>query len=166
VDKYLPPNKRPTVHVSNPENRSTVKGTVGIKGSGSDEDGDPKTVELSLDGGVWVVVGEDDGSAITLNWSHELDTTELEDGEHGLRVRCHDGEEYSKTWHHTIIVENEKKDGDDSPGFQILGLLGVLAVAGILMKKEKPKLIKQKILLRIPFVTKCKGTRTKWVSKW
>jgi hypothetical protein len=64
----------------------TASGTITIKGTASDSDGEVTKVEIQIDDGEWKEV---EG---TTDWSYELDTTKLSNGEHTIRIRVYDDE--------------------------------------------------------------------------
>jgi hypothetical protein len=78
----------PAISEINIEDGQTLGGVVEINGTASDDKGVEK-VEVQIDGGDWVEV---DGGE---SWRYTLDTTELADGAHKLKVRGYDGESYS-----------------------------------------------------------------------
>lgn len=85
-------NTPPEIAITSHEDGEEVSGLIEISGTSSDEDGNEtiESVELSLDGGDWIVVSGTD------SWSHDMDTTELENGDHSVEVRAFDGEDYSE----------------------------------------------------------------------
>ncbi|RLF31432.1 MAG: hypothetical protein DRN07_07185, partial [Thermoplasmata archaeon] len=125
-------NHKPSVVITQPENGSTVNGTIVITGTTEDEDGNEtlQKVEVRVDGGTWQEVNG------TVNWSFSLDTKELENGEHALYVRAYDGKDYSDIASITIDVQNEKGGGGGIPGFEMILLMGAMALI-ILMKRRK-----------------------------
>jgi len=135
VNKYIPPNKPPTITITSPKNGSDVKGTVTIKGTTSDEDGTIEKVEISINKGNWIVVTGID------SWNYEWDSTTVKNGNYEIRVKAFDGEDYSEEVIWKVTVENEDDDGGDSeadflPGFELAGaILGILAAAIYLRKR-------------------------------
>jgi len=139
IIEYIPPNKAPKISIAAPANGSLLNGSFMIVGTAWDEDGSVKWVEVSVDGGNWTEVNGTD------SWSHEWDTTGVENGDHEIRVRAFDGEDYSCEMTITTRVENTQDgtngdsddDGDDGPGFEIVGLLIVLAVCAYAVRKRR-----------------------------
>lgn len=75
-------------------------GILKLQGTASDVDGDIVKIEIQIDDGEWEeILG-------TMNWNYDLDTTELSDGEHTIRIRALDdeGEYYEESF--TINVNN------------------------------------------------------------
>jgi hypothetical protein len=97
------------VHVDNPhpptltitsEIPYEVSGTLTIRGTASDDDGEITKVEIQIDDGEWKeIVG-------TISWSYNLDTTKLSDGEHTVRIRVYDDEDELNEISFTIKVNN------------------------------------------------------------
>ena len=118
-------------------NGTKVTGAITISGTASDSDGVIENVELSLDGGAWVNVTG------TVDWSKTIDTTQLTEGEHTIRVRSYDSVDYSDIGTLTIVVEREKeKDmngegggGGLIPGFVLECLLGAIALVVLLKRR-------------------------------
>ncbi len=127
VEEYIPPeieNLHPDVKVRNPVNNEEVTGIAIISGTASDEDGDVKYVELSLDGVDWVTVQG------TRFWSFEWDTRDISETQHVITVRSFDGEDYSSEVSLTVFVVSGEEDSSEDE-FDILGVNGN-AFAGIL----------------------------------
>lgn len=129
-------NHKPSVVIAQPENGSTVNGTIVITGIAQDEDGNEtlQKVEVRVDGGTWQEVNG------TVNLSFLLDTKELENGNHTLSVRAYDGKDYSDIVSITIDVQNEKGGGGGIPGFEMMFLVGAMALmSGVLMARKRRK---------------------------
>ena len=95
-----------------------------------DMDGEVKTVAIQIDDGEWSVFSESE------EWSYDLDTTELSNGEHTVRIKVTDdeGESYIETL--TIDVDNP----DAFPlwivvAFVIIVILIVIAIAFLMGRK-------------------------------
>jgi len=115
-------NKLPTVIITSPENGSKVKGTITIEGTATDEDGAVEKVEISINGGEWIVVTGID------SWDYEWDSNTVKNGDYVIKVRAFDGEDYSDEIVWNVKVDNEKDD-DDGPGFELIAVvLGILVV--------------------------------------
>ncbi len=87
--------KNVTVYVDNPhkpiltitsEIPKVVSGTITIKGTVSDVDGEVIKIEIQIDDDEWKKI---EG---TTDWSFELDTTKLSNGKHTLRIKVYDNE--------------------------------------------------------------------------
>ena len=129
------PNQVPTVKITEPDPSAIVGAIVTIRGTAADEDGDIESVEISIDGGSWKAVTG------TTSWSYTLDTTTLENGEHEIRVKAYDGENFSETVTLKFTVDNKKKDdgGDDSPAFDAIFLLAVLGLVSVAVARKKKR---------------------------
>ncbi|UCE74549.1 MAG: hypothetical protein JSV56_02290 [Methanomassiliicoccales archaeon] len=75
-----------------------VSGTLTIQGTASDADGEIAKIEVQIDNGEWKKI---EG---TTDWSYELDTKELSNKEHTLRIRVFDdeGEYTTETFEFTV----------------------------------------------------------------
>ena len=130
----ISPNRIPTIAITFPGEGDTVKGTVTVLGTASDEDGTIEKVEITIDGGTWLPATGTD------SWSFVVDTEELENGEYSIKTRCFDGENYSEEKSITVKVENNNEEGgDDSflPGFGVMVLLTALGVLIICKGKNE-----------------------------
>ncbi|MCK4614320.1 MAG: SBBP repeat-containing protein, partial [Thermoplasmata archaeon] len=116
----------PTLALISPGNNSEVSSVVLITGTASDENSSIERVEISIDGGVWQNVTG------TISWSFEWDTKEVENGEHTIRVRSYDGEDYSEEVSITVLVDNED-DGSDDEWYEEPIYLGGIAAAIIVV---------------------------------
>ncbi|RLF47568.1 MAG: hypothetical protein DRN29_02100, partial [Thermoplasmata archaeon] len=96
----------PVVEIIKPLNGSVVSGIITIQGIAWDVDGNESIakVEIRIDGQQWKNV------AGKTNWSYELDTKKLENGEHVIEARCYDGITYSNIVSIKINVQNEKEE--------------------------------------------------------
>ncbi|MCK4614175.1 MAG: right-handed parallel beta-helix repeat-containing protein, partial [Thermoplasmata archaeon] len=122
------PNQPPVVTITSPKNRSKVSGKVTISGTASDPDGTVQRVEVSINGGDWILL-----TGIT-NWNYEWDTKKLKNGEYTINVRSYDGKNYSQEQSVNITVEN-KDDGGDGfiPGFVAVALIGAVVIGLLLI---------------------------------
>ena len=96
-------NQPPEVTITSQDNNNKVVGQITIEGESSDADGDEtiETVEISIDEESWKEVTG------TTSWSYDWDTTEVTNGDHTLRFRAYDGENYSDIVELTLNVQNE-----------------------------------------------------------
>lgn len=122
----VPPNPPPEATITDPAEAEAVGGKVKIKGTASD-DGDVVRVEVRIDGGEWQEV---DG---TTDWSYEVDTGKMDEGNHTVMVRSFDGDKYSEPETVTFVVDHDKAPKDEEPGFGLLlvtmSMLGAALVA-------------------------------------
>ncbi len=123
-------NKQPQIDVERPKNGTEIKGTVTIAGTAKDPDGSVERVEFSLDGKNWTKVQGKE------NWSFELDTTNLKNGEHVLILRGFDDRNASSELTLTLVVANEKKD-DDGDGFGFILLILAFVVTTIVLQGRR-----------------------------
>ncbi len=95
-------NYPPLVMMGSPSSGATLSGSGVVKGTASDPDWDGQLVrvEVRIDNGMW------QNATGTTNWSFELDTTQLENGNHVLHVRAYDGVEYSQEVMLSFTVDN------------------------------------------------------------
>jgi serine protease AprX len=101
-----PPNEPPTIKITNPKNGDTINGTIEIKGTSSDGDGDVEQVEIQIGKGIWQnVIG-------TTSWDFNWDTTTVDDGIYTISARSFDGLDFSKIKYIYIEVKNTISDPD------------------------------------------------------
>jgi len=100
------PNTKPVVMITSPANHTEVSGTVNIAGTASDDDGDDilEKIEVSINNGEWKILTG------TTSWSFTWDTRNVENGEHSLRVRAFDGDDYSGIVEIVLEVLNEPQN--------------------------------------------------------
>ncbi len=133
-------NHPPSVSITSPEDGATVNGTINITGTASDIDGNETLqipeIQIEHDGGIieWMPVNG------TTSWNYIWNTTEHEDEAFTIKVQAFDGHSFSNTTTITLTVDNEKKDGDDTAGFEFMLLvLATLTMAAIFRKKSRKK---------------------------
>jgi hypothetical protein len=133
--------KNVTVYVDNPhkpiltitsEIPKTFSGTITIKGTATDVDGEVTKIEIQIDDGEWK---EAEG---TMDWSFKLDTTKLSNGKHTLRIKAHDDER-----DYTIETLNFTVDNPAELPWLLLVIViiivVILVIVGLLLRKEKSK---------------------------
>jgi len=126
-------NTIPTISITNPANNAKISGKVKIQGTALDEDGTVERVEISIDGGDWIIIN------LKEPWDYELDTEELENGEYRIKVRCYDGEDYSTEFSITVTIENNG-DGDGFiSGFNTIILMNAVGIAIFLFARKENK---------------------------
>ena len=122
-------NRAPEVTITSPEDGEELSDTITIEGTATDEDGDEtiESVELSLDSDEWMEVSGTD------TWTYDLDTTELEDGEHIIAVRAYDGEEYSEVVTITMNIANGEGNEEKNaiPTITVLSPFANSTVSGL-----------------------------------
>ena len=123
-------NHPPDVTISSPNNNDVVNDTITIAGESSDEDDNEtiETVEMSLDSGRWETCSG------TTSWSFDWNTIEYENGDHSLRFRAYDGEDYSDIEELTLDVQNENSIPEvtiDYPedGAEVTGTISITGTA-------------------------------------
>ena len=96
-------NHPPSVSITSISPGQTIGGVVNISGTASDLDGDDQLerVLIKIDGGDW------ENATGTSEWSFELDTALLENGNHTIYAKAFDGMEYSQVAELTFKVQNE-----------------------------------------------------------
>jgi len=134
---------KPFISLKWPVNNSKISGTVTISGTASAEDGSIEKVELSIDGGTWIIV------AGTSSWNYAWDTISMQNGEHTIKVRALVGERFSNEITITVTVDNtqesdEEEAGEEAredpgflPGFELAVLLTAVGVAIFASPKRK-----------------------------
>ena len=139
IHAIIIPNTIPTVTITSPKDRDTVKGKVPLNGTSADEDGTVVKVEISINEDVWTTVTGTD------SWTFEWNTAALTNGNYTIRVRSYDGTNFSETVSITVTVENQIDDGkdDDDPEdnflfeeigpLPLIGYIGIVIVIGIVL---------------------------------
>jgi hypothetical protein len=157
-------NELPTVTITSPSDLQRISGTLNIQGSADDPDGDVVWVEIRIDGSQWIF------ALGTTSWSFGLDTTFYPEGEHILKARAFDGEDYSEEAVITIVVDNEVDDSEkDEQGNQlwililifIIVIVVVVAIIAVGMsgKKKGPA---QFPVQEVEPIEEQSGTRLNW----
>jgi len=123
-------NDPPIVIINSPENDAEVDKIVEINGESSDADGDEtiETVEISIDGSSWEVLSS------TTSWSYDWNTIEFTNGEHTLRFRAYDGEDFSDIVELNLNVQNANSIPEifiDYPedGKEVSGMISITGTA-------------------------------------
>jgi hypothetical protein len=157
-------NELPMVEITSHSDLQRVSGTLNIKGTAEDPDGYVVWVEIRIDGSQWVpALG-------TTSWDFEFDTTFYPEGEHIVKARAYDGEDYSEEAVITIVVDNEVDDSEkDEEGNQlwifilifIIAIVVVIAIiaAGMSGKKKGPA---QFPVQEVEPIVEQPGTRLNW----
>jgi len=122
--------EKPTVTISQPKQGKSYNGTIKLTGSASDPDGDEtiEDVEISINNGIWKTVEN------TNQWTYNLDTTKLENGENKITVRAYDGQYYSNFTSVKINIDNKKENG--TPGFGIFIIIFATVFVIIYFRKK------------------------------
>ncbi len=125
-------NKLPVVTITSPANGATLKATVKIEGTATDEDGTVEKVEISINSGAWTAVT---GIA---SWSYDWDSTTVKDGIYKIKVKAFDGENYSEELVWNVEVENQDDSGGGGflPGFEVTGILIALVSCLHIFRKK------------------------------
>ncbi len=135
----LPPNKIPTISITSPKDGDEVKDKITIKGSVSDEDGAVEKVKISINKEEWNTINLDG----TTSWEFIWNTEDVDNGEYTIKVRSHDGTNYSEEVTITVTVDNTVGDDDDGgsfiPGFGVVAVVGAVGVAFILTLEKRKK---------------------------
>jgi hypothetical protein len=115
-------NLRPAVAITAPAG-ARLSGTAVVTGTASDPDGQVARVEVSLNEGGWqAAIG-------ATAWSFTLDTTELRNGQHSLRVRAFDGTDYSEVATLNFTVANTVAPAPSGIDPLLLAGMGLAVVA-------------------------------------
>jgi len=128
----------PTIILRGPANGTEFSEKFKVKGTADDEDGAVQRVELSIDGGNWEIAQG------TVSWSLIIDIKELDLGEHTIRIRSYDGQNYSQELTLRVLLVEPEEDDDES-FLPILGLAGIAAAVALsivifhVMRKRKSR---------------------------
>ena len=99
----------PSVAEVNLVDDQSISGIFTLEGEAQDDD-KVDVVQVQVDGGPWVdAEGTDE-------WTFEMDTTGMENGEHTLRIRSYDGTSYSDETVITFLVDEPPVVGEMSIG--------------------------------------------------
>jgi outer membrane protein assembly factor BamB len=88
----------PVISIKNPVNNQMVSGNVKISGI-SDDDVEVVSVQVKIDDGGWF------NTSSLYSWTHDWDTTKVENGPHTLYARAFDKDGFMQT-NITVIVNN------------------------------------------------------------
>jgi hypothetical protein len=98
--------------ISKPAENEKVRGTVVFSGNVVKGTLGVLSVEVRIDGGVWL------NATGAYAWQFSLDTTKLKNGKHLLEARAFDGKDYSDLAAVNFTVDNQKAQGKGFiPGF-------------------------------------------------
>lgn len=87
-----------------------TSGTITIHGIAFSKNGDEiEKIELSVDDGSWKSITKFEENGRYLLWKYELDTNNLDNGNHMINVRAVSGVPYSLSHFYEISVQNEPK---------------------------------------------------------
>ncbi|UCE36873.1 MAG: hypothetical protein JSW00_15410 [Thermoplasmata archaeon] len=120
---------KPTLTITS-EIPDEVSGTITIQGTASDVDGEITKVEIQIDNGEWEEI---EG---TSDWSYELDTTKLENGEHTIRIRVYDDE---GEYHEEAFSITVKNDEDILWVYLIIAIIVICIIVGVAVWKMRAK---------------------------
>jgi hypothetical protein len=108
-----------------------LSGTLTISGMASDEDGDITKVEIQIDDGEWIEVTG------TTDWSYELDTTKLSDGEHTINIRVYDDE--AELTQESLSINVQNSNWTSWLWLIIILVVLVLVFVGLMSRRRKAK---------------------------
>lgn len=117
-----PVNQPPTCTILSPSPRATLSSAFEISGTASDNNDPIVRVEIKIDDGNWI---EASG---TTEWTYNLDTTALENGQHIIYGRSYDGEDYSSDAVVEVTVHNAPPSSQEKSIFEELWFWLLLAV--------------------------------------
>jgi serine protease AprX len=124
------------------ENNITT-GTAAVRGIAFSKTGNLEKIELSVDNGSWRTVGNTQEDGIYSLWSYDLDTSELDNGNHTVRVRALSSSSQSLEDSREITTQNKKQPPSGLTNEQLtisIAIVLVLAVvAGVYFYNKKKK---------------------------
>lgn len=139
-------NSPPELHVISPEESGIISGILIINGTVIDPDDDEISVEISINGGDWIMFSS------SAEWSYALDTTKMMNGVVNIVLRCFDGKDYSALKYLDLIIENpvdaDANDEDDRSGFPlpdssfvVYGIVGIgmISMVGLGLYRQDTK---------------------------
>lgn len=149
-------NKEPHIEIYHPKNEATVKGIITIKGHAWDSDGKVVLVQVKL-GDTYHNAMDNSGNSSWYNWSFQLNTTTLKDGEHKIIAIAKDNLSKLGDTHIWIIVKNKACKENREPIIKIThpskdaNVSGVIKIKGTAWdydgKVTKVKIIINKVWL-------------------
>jgi N-acetylneuraminic acid mutarotase len=98
------PHPSVTCVITDPASGTHVNGTIEIEGQATAVDTDLVVVKVRVDGGEWM------NATGTSDWTHQLDTKEMADGDHTIEVQAVGGDAESDIQSIVIMVKNKKVD--------------------------------------------------------
>ena len=128
------------VAFSSPASGSTVKGEVEI--TGICDGSNVQLVEVKIDNGSYYTALNTGSTGDWDTWSYKWDSGNADDGDHTVTVRAKSGDQ-SPTANIVLETDNGNEptnggggNGEDSPGFQLIGaVFAVLLVASLYFSK-------------------------------
>ncbi|MEA2054595.1 MAG: Ig-like domain-containing protein [Candidatus Thermoplasmatota archaeon] len=96
-------NEPPTVNITSPSEGTTISGTVNVQGTADDSDGTVQKVEVKINDDSW------EEATGTTSWTYAWNTIGAENGNHTIKARSYDGEDYSNVASVTVNVFNNHK---------------------------------------------------------
>ncbi|MCJ7572068.1 MAG: Ig-like domain-containing protein [Candidatus Thermoplasmatota archaeon] len=129
-------NEQPSIRILSPAQGTSVSDTLPVIGSASD-DTSVEYVQIKIDSESWITVNGN------TSWSYNVDTSEIDNGQHTKYARAWDGKTYSELETISIIVNNiDNQENDDSgrtPGFELIIVFCAIALI-LFLRRNKMKL--------------------------
>jgi len=94
------PDQAPSVAIGSPASGATVGGLLEVRGTASDPDGNPVSVQVRVDDGAWVPASGGE------SWTSLLDARSLSDGPHDVQAQASDGFLSSPIATTQVVVQN------------------------------------------------------------
>ncbi len=93
-----------------------------------------EAIEIAVDNGSWKKVKTKEVNGIYLNWTYELDTTGLENGDHTLKVRAINGVQTSLEHFMELATQNKPRRKDEVGASPVmLSVVLILILAGAMV---------------------------------
>jgi hypothetical protein len=109
----------------------SVSGTLSLHGTSSDSDGEIDVIEIQIDNEDWITISN------SKDWSYDLDSMELSNGMHTLRIRVTDDEGEQDLKILTFNVENTEEDYTCYSIFGLMLLIIILIVLVAVKRRAK-----------------------------
>ena len=148
IENAVVENQAPVIGITYPAGGETVSGTINVAWTATDPDGDIMmyTVKLSKDSGAtWEDIAVNLHSLVQLKQA--LDTTQYANGDtyriklvvtdSGVPIMTSELEGADFTINNAGGDELPEEEDDDSPGFELLGMVAVVAVVAIISRKRR-----------------------------
>lgn len=123
--------------IVSPVNNDTVSGTIIIRGTASDLNGNDTIQGITIFIDEW---SRDRGQGTvangTINWTCAWDTTTVKNGIHTIIAEGYDGIEHATTFHGIRVMVDNKNDNDIA-GFEVLLCFTGIAMILVLKRRQK-----------------------------
>ncbi len=113
---HLNISSKPILIITFPKENTKLSGSLTLSGTAFTNTGTIKNVQIKIDSDKWKIVNG------TYNWTFDINTETLSDGNHTISARCYDGSRFSETEIINVTVQNIQQTVNkyDTPGFEFI----------------------------------------------